>query len=630
MKQNKAKTEKPYSVDELMLNTASALVRDFREFSDDPTLYSSYGLALQSRNIELVRKEAPRPREGDTVMRYKRDYQLASLFKRYRFKNDLFSDDELLQKTVTGFLDNQERITRYSPQELPNVFRHILQRARGYMSLWLGDYSQDEHIDLCRFGRRATVGVSSRKACEAERYEIPITGSKAHITWFSRIYLERDKQAMKYILAQMKTQNIEPFKEIEHLALTLVPKTFKSLRGIMPNTTIGSFYTDGLGKVLTRRLQRIGYDITTLQKRHGELAKTGSITGKLVTADQSMASDNITLALVKELFPTEWFDVLNLGRIGVYQSPDGTKVESSTFCTMGIGFTFPLQTLVFLSLLKAISVTYGRGDELLSVYGDDLIYDVDLHPFVVTIFERLGLKINVDKTFSSGAFRESCGSDYYHGVDVRPFSFQNEAGSDVDRKNYVVTLYKIINGLRRRWLDLEIQETLKYLALEVARCSRVGILRVPLDYPDGSGIKCSSLGELSSLIPDECFAPVKRNKHGVYSFKYLRFVADTRKETRHEPFLWRHLGGDMSDGIGGSDYHRDIRLEFLDSARRIERELGLSTARPLFTERRAEEQLASYRSEISGRWLERVDTLIAKNKQGTILSQTGVSSLWTP
>jgi len=627
---NKRDKSNKYSVDELMLNTAKALVRDFHELTEDSFRYSDYALALQSCNLENIRSAVPRPRDGDTVTRYKCDYQLASLFKRYRFEKDLFSDDELEQMSITGFLQNQERIARIQLSEMPDVYQAILKRARGLLSLWLGDYDLDEHIDLCRFGRRATVGIPSRKACEAERYEVPITGSKAHITWFSRIYLERDKQVMKYILAQIKEKNISPFQEVEHLALTLVPKTFKSLRGIMPNTTIGSFYTDGLGKVLTRRLQRIGYDITKLQPKHGALAKEGSITGKLVTADQSMASDNITLDLVKALFPQPWFDALNLGRIGVYQLPDGQKVESSTFCTMGIGFTFPLQTLVFLAILRAISINFGHGNEFISVYGDDLIYDVDMHPFVVTIFERLGLKLNVDKTFSSGSFRESCGSDYYCGRDVRPFSYENNAGSEVSRKEYLTTLYKLINGLRRRWSDIEVPVALRYLITEVAEVNRGKVLRVPLDYPDGAGIKCSSLSELAPLeIPEELFAPVKRNMHGVYSFKYLRFVSDMRKETRHEPFLWRHLGGDMSDGIGGSDYHRDIRLEFLNSARRIERELGLSIAKPFFTERFAEE-LPHYTRITSGAWVKRVDTLIAKNKSGTILSQTGVSSLWTP
>jgi len=54
------------------------------------------------------------------------------------------------------------------------------------------------------------------------------------------------------------------------------------------------------------------------------------------------------------------------------------------------------------------------------VYGDDIIVPVDTLVHVIRYLEAFGLKVNTDKTFGTGKFRESCGGDYYDGVDVTP------------------------------------------------------------------------------------------------------------------------------------------------------------------------------------------------------------------
>jgi len=128
---------------------------------------------------------------------------------------------------------------------------------------------------------------------------------------------------------------------------------------------------------------------------------------------------------------------------------------------MGIGYTFPLQTLVFLSLLKAVEAIlyYRRGRRTCSVYGDDMIYHRRIHAGVVRHFERIGFVINVEKTFTDRNFRESCGGDYFHGVDVRPFQPRNGTATFVSPKAYEAVLYKSVNGLLARWSEYEIGGT---------------------------------------------------------------------------------------------------------------------------------------------------------------------------
>jgi hypothetical protein len=90
---------------------------------------------------------------------------------------------------------------------------------------------------------------------------------------------------------------------------------------------------------------------------------------------------------------------------------------------MGNGSTFALETLVFASIIRAISKRCGRITSdipMTAVYGDDCLYPAYLDPAVRQYFEYVGFIINPDKSFSRGPVRESCGEDYYRGFNVRP------------------------------------------------------------------------------------------------------------------------------------------------------------------------------------------------------------------
>jgi len=56
------------------------------------------------------------------------------------------------------------------------------------------------------------------------------------------------------------------------------------------------------------------------------------------------------------------------------------------------------------------------------VFGDDIIVPIDAWPLVCDMLTTLGLKVNADKTFGTGKFRESCGTDAYDGVNVTKVS----------------------------------------------------------------------------------------------------------------------------------------------------------------------------------------------------------------
>jgi hypothetical protein len=412
------------------------------------------------------------------------------------------------------------------------------------------------------------------------------------------------------------------YRETSSLTLTLVPKTFKSLRAIMPNTTIGSYISYGLGEMIRKRLKRVGKDIRTLQSKHRRLAQYASRTGLLVTADLSSASDSISRSLVQRLLPADWFEILDQTRIRTVELPNGQSVESETFCTMGIGYTFPLQTLIFLSLLFGIQAVFRSGDgwKRASVYGDDLIYHMSFHKHVLRIFPKLGFIINEEKSFNDGWFRESCGGDYFRGVDVRPFQPRNGQAM-VGTRAYEAVLYKLINGLLMRWSEYEIATTLDFLTHQLELVTGAAKL-VPSDYPDDSGIKCPRLDFWDFLRVAKVAKP-KHIGHGVYRFSYLRLEPETREETRHEPYVWLALRP-QSIAHDYSGNHRGI-VTPSHTERLINIATGVDCEREPILRWKEDKQRSSVRSKISGRRLRRLVSCVVISHTGRYKRQSGTS-----
>lgn len=627
----RAKAEKKFSADQMMRNTALSLIRDFQRNLVDPTYCSDLSLVIRSGEIRKIREAtlAADVKAPDSY-RFKCDYQVSSIFKRYRFEQDLFSDDELDEMAIAKFVETQDRICCHTSDRYGETTWRVIKYAQIYIAKVLGEYSDEEHRALSKFGRRASVGIPARHACEAARWELPLSGSKAQIDWFDSEMSHVDS-VQEYWIRQLDSDpNRSIYQEVDYLKLTLVPKTFKARRVIMPNTTIGSYMSYGLGTMIRRRLKRIGYNISDLQERHKSYARSASIHEQWVTADLSSASDTISDELVKLLVPRDWYEIFTACRIPKVKLPDGTVIDSFTHCTMGVGYTFPLQTLVFLSLLKAIEfdIAPSKFDKrLISVYGDDLIYSRRMHDTVAHVFDQLGFILNVDKTFSEGHFRESCGGDYHCGVDVRPFQPQNGSAT-VDRIVYEATLYKFVNTLLTRWDECEITGTLTYLYSELEAVSGA-IKLVPHDFPDDSGIKTSLPLGSDNLLSKFATAKPKLVGSGAYRFSYLRFLPDVRKENRHDPYLWLRLRGVVGDL---PDFHgnpTDNRSAGSNLQRRIIDLCGGEPGEPILLAKW--ERPESYvRSKLTGRRLRRLATFVTVSNTGRYSRQSGMSCFAMP
>ncbi len=228
---------------------------------------------------------------------------------------------------------------------------------------------------------------------------------------------------------------------VEGNRITTVPKNAKTDRVIAIEPLMNMFVQKGIGSLIRRRLKRVGIDLDD-QTRNQKLAREGSISGQLATIDLSSASDTVSLKLVEELLPPDWFAAIELARSPVGVLPDGSKVCYQKVSSMGNGFTFELESLIFFALSSAVCLLYGINGSHVSVYGDDIIIPVEAYAPVVEILEFAGFTVNSKKSFAAGPFRESCGKHYFMGHDVSPFYIREDIVTP-DR------LILALNNLRR-------------------------------------------------------------------------------------------------------------------------------------------------------------------------------------
>lgn len=267
--------------------------------------------------------------------------------------------------------------------------------------------------------------------------------------------------------------------------LSFVPKTSDISRSICTEPTLNMYLQKGIGYVLEKWLkERFKVNLSSQPNLNRRLAQKGSVDGSFGTIDLSSASDSISLLMLREILPPELLGWLELARSPTVTFPDGSVSELYMVSSMGNGFTFPLETLIFSTIVLAcyrvlgITPKYGRGGPLnWAVFGDDIIVRKDAYDFVIRSLRLFGFTPNDHKSFNSGTFRESCGGDYFRGRDIRGVYCKSlKTSADV---------YSLINRLIR-WstrTGVLITSTVSYLKRQVE------FLPIPFQDGDSEGIK---------------------------------------------------------------------------------------------------------------------------------------------
>lgn len=199
------------------------------------------------------------------------------------------------------------------------------------------------------------------------------------------------------------------------------------------------FLQKGVGRFIRRRLLKFGINLND-QSINRRLAHRASVEGHLATIDLSSASDSITINCVRALLPEDWFLYLNDIRSHSTEVM-GRNHRLEMFSSMGNGFTFELESLIFYVLMRTVSYFEGVSG-VISVYGDDLIIPSGIFESAQFVLNVFGFTLNKDKSFHTGPFRESCGGHYYAGEDVTPFYLKRVP-------THLTDVIRIANQLRR-------------------------------------------------------------------------------------------------------------------------------------------------------------------------------------
>lgn len=238
-----------------------------------------------------------------------------------------------------------------------------------------------------------------------------------------------------------------------------VPKTALTDRGCSKGPSLNVSYQLAVARVMRDRLRVNAHlDLTDGQERHQVLAMIGSHDGTHATIDSERASDTLALSLVKRLFAKTplWLELLLTLREPETHIDD-TWVHLHKFSAMGNGYTFELETLVFLSLCFAVGWAQSLGDDnpspwallksgSITVFGDDIIVPTQMYSDVTRLLTSCGFTVNLKKSYFEGEFRESCGGDFFRGIDVNTPKLKKEISNPAD-------WFSVHNLLKKRFVD---------------------------------------------------------------------------------------------------------------------------------------------------------------------------------
>lgn len=389
--------------------------------------------------------------------------QIASLIRKYPFPTDLnpFDPEKKARETFYRFEDNCRR----NNERFVNSFWENTSFGTEFNTMYrfiryvLGESPDLKSIyDKCYFGPGASVGVHGnatnlKQKIAADWSVSPsaflLARSAVLNNWHMVELLARHRPAG---LACLDPEWIyKRFGERcairAYNKIAFVPKTVTTFRSIAVEPLLNGYVQSGIDQFMRGRLRRIGINLSD-QSINSEMARKGSLSDgddSFVTIDLSSASDSISIGLCRNLLPPDWFELLNSVRSSSYMI-DNVVTRYQKFCSMGNGFCFPLETLLFTAACVASGCTNAGVD--FHVYGDDIVIRKTYATKLISLLLEMGFEVNTKKTYLHGPFRESCGADWYNGVDVRPFILDFEL-------NELSSIFKILNLSKRSRLTTD-------------------------------------------------------------------------------------------------------------------------------------------------------------------------------
>lgn len=272
------------------------------------------------------------------------------------------------------------------------------------------------------------------------------------------------KDNVLYPLHRYGNYDVGEVPDIDYVKAVAVPKSYKTPRIIAEVSAKCQYHQQGIRRrALDCINQCWAHNFITLddQTINQEWSRLGAIYGIFATIDLSAASDSISEHLARQVLPADWYEQISAHNPPYIKIGD-KKVKRNIFLTSGSGNTFVLESIIFEAIamtateytsiylgLPVGSTTHeGEGDSIACprVYGDDIICDTRCYGTLVDFLRMLGFSVNDDKSFATGQYRESCGAEWYCGLDTATRYFPRKA-FDEDTDEYLEGLISLQHRL---------------------------------------------------------------------------------------------------------------------------------------------------------------------------------------
>lgn len=392
-----------------------ATIRRFADSADELV----HGLPVSDDLVRNVLHDVEHKRQLKEQPRFEKDRQIwddpmaTSLFIcRYLKRFCPLKADRYDRDLIADFLRNQNRIKMLQRREISQYMKHFVtaQVAKIDFDSLLEEIRSLDETDLeithgVGFDAKAPL-VSKLKALR-----------RTHPSFFYQPF--GVNMTPVAVLEEDDVSTFGHYNDPYHPAkMATVPKNYKTNRLIAMEDT----YRQALAKAMFRIIEKYLPEPLDLhnQVQNQEYARLGSLDGQWATLDLHAASDSVSWVLCKEIFPTEFIQILEKIR-PTHIIVNGKARPIYAFATMGNAETFVIETIVFWSIVSAaceFAAIFGIPNSgHVIVYGDDIICPTSVAEIAVEWLEAFGFIVNKEKSFYefTSAYRESCGEEYHLG-----------------------------------------------------------------------------------------------------------------------------------------------------------------------------------------------------------------------
>jgi hypothetical protein len=423
--------------------------------------------------------------EGYTLDEIRGRRLLAGLLKKFMFVG---SEEQRKAAALNSFIDAEERCKRFNHDgwkalSTDKYLREVVRLAQVWISKILGERPQwQELVHWVRFGPGSTLDSGGERGVSAfvKYADWPYTVTVDSVR-YARFFIETDQRWMGALTESYRLRKGIPmhypldmrqfwsdvFDVVDGNRIGFVPKSSVTDRTIAIEPLMNLYLQLGVDGKIRRALKRFDIDLDD-QSKNQVLAALGSemrgnTSNLYSTLDLKGASDGVSLAICRLLFPEAWYRFLVDLASPTGFIPGVGKVRYEKLSSMGNGYTFAVESLIFAALTQAvIRLESGRVNfqSDMAIYGDDIIVREAYAKGVIHVLQSCGFVINRDKSFIYGIVKESCGTDWYQGQEVRSVSIdavpETVMELFVDR-NKLARILNIYFGINRSFVAATIE-----------------------------------------------------------------------------------------------------------------------------------------------------------------------------